>query len=92
MKFIDELMGSSKAHILEELSLAVNNIGDQGAEKIGAFLDFENCKLKVLNLHWNKIGVKGGIKIGEAMEHNSYLKILDVSWNKIGKYRQSFYA
>ena len=51
--FIDGLMKSEKAHVLQELSLAFNNISDPGAEKFAVFLDFNTCKLKFLNLHWN---------------------------------------
>jgi hypothetical protein len=40
-----------------------------------------NSSLKVLNLHWNKIKAKGGIKIAEALGVNKTLKILDLSWN-----------
>ena len=46
--------------------------------------------LKVLNLHWNKIKIKGGLKIAESLQHNSNLKVLDLSWNALGKTNVSF--
>ena len=54
--------------MLIELSLAKNHVTDTGAEKISKFLDFEGCQLKLLNLHWNKIKFKGGLRLAESLE------------------------
>jgi Ran GTPase-activating protein (RanGAP) involved in mRNA processing and transport len=82
----DSLMASDKPHMLIELSLAINHIGDYGAEKLAAFLDYGGNQLKVLNLHWNKIKFKGGLRIAEVLEHNEILRILDLSWNLLGQW------
>ncbi len=42
--------------------------------------------MKVLNLHWNKIKFKGGLRLAESIEKNEILKILDISWNLLGKW------
>lgn len=70
---------------LEELNLALNYIGYAGAEIIGQFIGRNPISLKMLNLHWNKIKFKGGLKIAEALQTNTNLKVLDLSWNSLGK-------
>lgn len=67
---IDSFIQSDKPYVLNELSLALNEITDVGAEKIAAFMEFNGNKLKVLNLHWNKIKFKGGLRLAEALEKN----------------------
>ena len=76
--------------MLSELSLAKNNITDFGAEKIAVFMESNGNKLRVLNLHWNKIKFKGGIRITDAIKQNEILKILDLSWNHLGKWNPAF--
>jgi Ran GTPase-activating protein (RanGAP) involved in mRNA processing and transport len=63
-------------------------ISDTGASKLADFLDFNGNTLKVLVLHWNKIGSQGGLRIAQALKRNDHLKILDLSWNQIGKVTQ----
>lgn len=72
--------------MLVELSLAVNHISDFGAEKIASFLDCVGNQVRVLNLHWNKIKFKGGLRLAEMLAKNDILKILDVSWNNLGQW------
>ena len=74
--------------MLQQLSLAKNHLTDNGAFKLAEYLDFNGNTLKTLNLHWNKIGFQGGLKIAAAIKKNEHLKILDVSWNQIGKFSQ----
>lgn len=38
----------------------------------------------MLNLHWNKIKFKGGLRIAEVLEVNTKVKVLDLSWNLLG--------
>lgn len=82
----DALMRSEKPYMLLELSLACNHITDVGAEKLASFLDFSGNQLRVLNLHWNKIKFRGGLRLAEALEKNELLKILDLSWNQLGQW------
>lgn len=57
-----------------------------GAAKLADFLDLNGNQMKVLVLHWNKIGSPGGLRIAQSLKKNQQLKILDLSWNQIGKY------
>ena len=59
-----------------------------GASKLAEFLDFNGNTLKVLVLHWNKIGCQGGLRIAQVLKRNDHLKILDLSWNQLGKVTQ----
>ena len=83
---VDALTKSEKISMLQELSLAQNEISDLGAEKISQFLDASGNSLSVLNLHWNKIKFKGGLRLAEVIENNNKLKILDLSWNLMGQW------
>ena len=83
---IDSLMASDKPHMLVDLSLAKNNITDVGADKISQFLDYSGNLLQVLNLHWNKVKFRGGLRLAESLKKNDSLKVLDLSWNLIGKW------
>lgn len=38
-----------------------------------------------MNLHWNKIKLRGGLKIADSLTKNTTLKVLDLSWNCLGK-------
>jgi hypothetical protein len=51
-------------------------------------MDLNGSQLKVLVLHWNKIGVQGGLRIAQVLKRNEHLKILDLSWNQMGKVTQ----
>lgn len=75
---------------LQELNLACNNITCVGAEKIAQYLGKNPVSLKVLNLHWNKIKYKSGLKLAEALQNNGNLKVLDLSWNALGKTSVTF--
>eukprot|EP00347_Sterkiella_histriomuscorum_P017331 403349792 len=77
-------------HQLQELNLACNLITCVGAERIAQYIGKNPVSLRVLNLHWNKIKVKGGLKIAEALQNNSNLRVLDMSWNALGKTNVSF--
>ena len=44
----------------------------------------------MINLHWNKIKIKGGLRIADALTHNTNLKVLDLSWNAMGKINSTF--
>jgi Ran GTPase-activating protein (RanGAP) involved in mRNA processing and transport len=59
-----------------------------GALKLAEFLDYNGNTLKVLVLHWNKIGSQGGLRIAQVLKKNEHLKILDLSWNQMGKVTQ----
>ena len=83
---VDALTKSEKISMLQELSLAQNEISDLGAEKISQFLDASGNSLSVLNLHWNKIKFKGGLRLAEGIQNNTKLKILDLSWNLMGQW------
>jgi Ran GTPase-activating protein (RanGAP) involved in mRNA processing and transport len=83
---IDSLMASDKPRMLVDLSLAKNNITDVGADKISQFLDYSGNLLHVLNLHWNKVKFRGGLRLAESLKNNDSLKVLDLSWNLIGKW------
>lgn len=89
---IESLIASDKPHMLLEVSLACNHISDPGADKIAQFLDCPGNQLKVLNLHWNKIKFRGGLRLAEALTKNETLKILDLSWNHLGKWNLPFYG
>ena len=78
--------------MLQELSLAQNEISDSGAQKISQFLDASGNSLSVLNLHWNKIKFKGGLRLAEVIENNNKLKILDLSWNLMGQWSPQHYG
>ena len=83
---IDSLRTCDKPHMIKELSLAMNQITDIGAEKIAGFLKYSGSALKTLSLHWNKIKYRGGLKIAESLLINETVKVLDLSWNLIGKW------
>ena len=63
---IDALYKTEKTQLIE-LNLARNLITDIGGEKIAEYLMNTNCELRVLNMHWNKLKIKGGFKIAEAV-------------------------
>jgi Ran GTPase-activating protein (RanGAP) involved in mRNA processing and transport len=75
--------------MLVELSLASNSITDVGAEKLASFLDYAGNQLRSLNLHWNRIKFKGGLRLAEVLITNEVLKILDLSWNLLGQWSQA---
>lgn len=87
IQLIDCLIKSDKHPNLNELSLALNHISDSGSEKIGSLLKQDRNKLRVLNLHWNRIKFKGGLRLAEALDENNSLKVLDLSWNLIGQWQ-----
>lgn len=43
----------------------------------------ENCKLKVLDLSNNKIGIDGAKVLASAFEHNTSIEVLDLSNNNL---------
>ena len=55
----DAILHTSKCKLVE-LNLAKNLISDSSASKLVDLLH-DNRSLKVLNLHWNQIKVKGGL-------------------------------
>jgi hypothetical protein len=83
---VDFLLKSERTQTLLELSLALNSMTDIGAFKISEFMDVAGNGLKSLNLHWNKIRYKGGLRIADSLCKNDILKILDLSFNLIGKW------
>ena len=74
---------------LKEIGLKWNNIDGQGGEAIARGLKVNKC-LKMLDLSWNKMGVKrGNMKVGdigkawgEAFKENETLIHIDISFNK----------
>lgn len=55
-------------------------------------MDCAGNQLKVLNLHWNQIKFRGGLRLAEALSRNDVLKILDISWNLLGKWNLPFFG
>ncbi|KAJ3413931.1 C-4 sterol methyl oxidase [Chytridiales sp. JEL 0842] len=76
------LTGSSTS-FLRELDLSYNEITDEGAFRIAAFLK-DDTQLEVLTLKSNSIQSVGGSAIGEALCTNETLCALDLSYNDIG--------
>lgn len=78
---LDFLLQSERPDMLQELSLAKNDLTDLSGEKVAAFLEYPGTTLKIFNMHWNKVKSRGGMLIAEALRKNDHLKILDLSWN-----------
>ena len=68
---------------LKVLDLSNNGITWKGCRDL--VKDLRDCMLRVLLLHWNPIGPKGGQFIAKALVENEYLEILDVSNCHIGR-------
>lgn len=66
---VDALTANAKSAVLSELSFAVNHITDRGVEHIVQIMG-SSLDIRVLNLHWNKIKYKGGLKLAEAIDGN----------------------
>jgi hypothetical protein len=74
------------SHVLTDLDLSKNKMGDEAMQKLVAWLeDMPNkCKLKFLNLSANKFSDSSLFQLGEAMTiANPPLKLLDLSHNKL---------
>ena len=77
---------------LKELGVKWNDINGEGALAIAEAITV-NRELKVLDLSWNKLGVKPkkikngviGRAFGKALRDNRTLVHLDLSFNKIGE-------
>ena len=69
---------------LTRLSLRFDNISDDGAEAIGAWLALPECKLNELLLNGNQIGPKGAIALAKHLPENHSLRRLDLSDNVFG--------
>lgn len=64
----------------EEINFSQNNIGHQSISRLVMILRNYEFQLSKLNLDNTKIGVKGAIRLIEALKK---LKILDLSNNKL---------
>lgn len=89
--FLSELITKDAKRVyISELSFAQNNITDAGAISLARLIEYERSELKRLNLHWNRIGYRGGIMLAEALVGNTEMKIVDLSWNLMGQWKQAF--
>lgn len=73
---------------LIELSIACNNIGNEGCEYFGKLLSYsygQYCMLTKLDLSENKIGAAGLSKIFKALRNNTQLAVLNLSKNNFSK-------
>ena len=59
------------------MSFAGNNIGDEGAAKLGQSLGV-NTRLRTLDLSVNKIGALGAGKLADALAKNQSLSSLNL--------------
>ena len=62
--------------MLEELDLAVNNIGNTGCDAIAALLEDPNCNLHTLYLNNNTIDNEGATTIANSLTNNNKLQKL----------------
>ena len=60
-----------------------NQIGDEGAQALGAALQV-NQSIQLLNLERNKIGTASAQALGDALQVNQSIQKLELSHNKIG--------
>jgi Ran GTPase-activating protein (RanGAP) involved in mRNA processing and transport len=74
------ILGSLKHNLgVTFLNLSQNNITELGAKTIKHFLSANNT-IRVLFLHWNKLGLQGSKRIAKALVTNSVLQVLDLSF------------
>ncbi|XP_041824259.1 leucine-rich repeat-containing protein 34 isoform X2 [Melanotaenia boesemani] len=67
-----------------DLDMRYNNISDEGAGHLADLLQPENSTLRVLNLMFNDIQMKGAEVLASSLQCNSRLLSLKLSGNKIG--------
>jgi Ran GTPase-activating protein (RanGAP) involved in mRNA processing and transport len=65
------------------LNLYMNDIGDQGAERIADALK-RNKSISTIDLGGNNISAKGTSDIASALKENSTITTLEFSYNPIG--------
>ena len=69
---------------LERLSLASNEVSDDGAVALAALLQHKKCTLRDVILESNGITGPGGVALATALGRNTSLTALDVSENQCG--------
>ncbi|KAL3945125.1 MAG: hypothetical protein SGBAC_000793 [Bacillariaceae sp.] len=77
-----ESLHNSQSSSLEELDLAYNAVGKEGAESIAQELA-ENATIRVLNLNGNTIGSEGCALLAQALQYSLSLRRLILSNNNI---------
>jgi len=71
-------------HVVRELSLGGNGIGNHGAKIIAALILGRNSAIRRLSLRDNCIGDEGAKSLAEALMHNTSLEELDIWGNCFG--------
>ena len=65
------------------VNLSKNCISDKSVPKLAQVI--ETCtSLKGLFLHHNRIFLKGGIQLANALKADKWIEVFDISWNAIG--------
>ena len=80
-KGIPKLLQSGRIR-LRIMNLKGNELGDEGAIKLGWFL-ISNGTLEILDLSWNAIHLRGVAGIAKGLKTNTVLQQLDISRNSI---------
>ena len=82
-KVVEVLLKNDLKELMQSLDFAGNQIGDAGAQALGAALQI-NHTLQSLGLFNTQIGIAGAQALGAALQINHTLQSLDLHWNTIG--------
>lgn len=74
--------GLGNCDLLQELVLARNFIGEQGAVALSSYVK-NTSALQKLDLHWNQMRGDGAKRLVKSLAESEALRVLDLSWNAL---------
>ena len=80
---VEALADSDRIRSLTYLDISGNDCGHDSSQRLGAYLQDADCKMKHLDIGWNLIRHQFSIDIFQGLSSNNTVTYLNVSWNGI---------
>jgi hypothetical protein len=82
---VEALAGSDRIRSLTYLDISGNDCGHDSSQRLGAYLQDADCKIKHLDVGWNLIHHQYSMDIFRGLSSNNTVTYLNLSWNGINE-------